>query len=101
MFVYEWFALFYLLRRVGVLLTCTVEDFERQMNDKEWFSHVNSKCSANEINTYSFLLDKAPDAWSIKFKPGGTNKASKKAIGNLYKKYTELEDTIDEIYVME
>lgn len=98
MHVYEWFALYYLLRRIGLLLTCTVEDFERQMNNKEWFGHVKSKCSANEINTYRFLLDKAPDAWSIKFKPGGTNKASKKAINNILRKYYELEETIDEIY---
>lgn len=101
MFVYEWFALYYLFRRVGLLLTCTVEDFERQMNDKEWFGHVTKKCSANEINTYSFLLKRVPDVWSIKFKPEGTNKATQKAIGNIYLKYSELEDTIDEIYVKE
>ena len=101
MHVYEWFALYYLLRRIGLLSTCTVEDFERQMNDMEWFGHVKKKCSANEINTYRFLLDKAPDAWGINFKPGGTNKASKKAIDNIYLKYSEIEDTIEEIYVKE
>ena len=101
MFIYEWYALYYILRRVGVITTCTIEDFEKQMNDKEWFAHVEKKCSANEINTYSFLTDKSPDDWDIKYKPEGTNKASKKAIGNIYRKYSDLEDTIDEIYAKE
>ena len=101
MFVYEWFALYYILKRNGILLNCTTEDFVKQMNDKEWFAHVEKKCSANEINTYGFLSDKFPDVWSIKFKPQGTNKASKKAISNIYRKYSDLEDTIDEIYAKE
>ena len=101
MFIYEWYALHYFLRRKDLLLNCTVEDFEKQMNDDEWFGHVEKKCKANEINTYSFLNDKAPDAWNIKDKPEGTNKATNKAISNIYKKYSELEDTIDEIYVEE
>lgn len=101
MHVYEWFALFFLLRREDLLQTSNVEEFERQMNKKEWFGHVKKKCSANEINTYRFLLDKAPDAWNINLKPEGTNRASKYSIDNIYSKYSELEDTIDEIYAKE
>lgn len=101
MFIYEWYALHFFLRRNDLLLSCTIEDFEKQMNDDEWFGHVEKKCKANEINTYSFLNDKAPDVWDIRYKPEGTNKATKRAIGNLYKKYSNLEDTIDEIYAEE
>lgn len=100
MFVYEWYSLFYLLRREGLLLNCTIEDFERQMNDKEWFGHIKKKCSANEINTYSFLNKKSPDVWDIKFKPKG-NRASKNSINNISRKYSDLEDTIDEIFIKE
>lgn len=101
MFVYEWYALYYILKRVGVIATCTIEDFEKQMNDEEWFAGVDKKCSANEINTYGFLTKRSPDDWDIKYKPQGTNKATKKAIRNIYDKYSELEDTIDEIYIKE
>lgn len=98
MFVYEWYALYYILRKVGVLTNCTTEDFVKQMNDEEWFANVDKKCSANEINTYGFLTDKSPDIWDVKFKPTG-NRASKNSIDNIYRKYSDLEDTIDEIYV--
>lgn len=101
MFVYEWYALYYILKRVGVIATCTIEDFEKQMNDEEWFAGVDKKCSANEINTYGFLTKRSPDNWDIKYKPQGTNKATKKAIRNIYDKYSELVDTIDEIYIKE
>lgn len=101
MFVYEWYALYYIFRRVGIITSCTIEDFEKQMNDDEWFAHVDKKCSANEINTYGFLTDKSPDDWDIKYKPQGTNKASKKAVDNIYRKYSDLEDSIDEIYAKE
>lgn len=101
MFVYEWYALHYFLRREDLLLSSTIEDFEKQMNDDEWFGYVEKKCKANEINTYSFLNNKAPDVWDIKDKPKGTNKATKKAINNIFKKYSELEDTMDEIYTKE
>ena len=101
MFIYEWYALHFFLRRNDLLLSCTIEDFEKQMNDDEWFGHVEKKCKANEINTYSFLNDKAPDVWDIRYKPEGTNKATNRAIGNLYKTYSNLEDTIDEIYAEE
>lgn len=100
-FLYEWFSLYYILRKVGVLMNCKVEEFKRQMNDKEWFGYVDKNCSSNEINTYSFLINKSPDEWNIKYKPRGTNKASKKAINNIYRKYSDLEDTIDEIYTKE
>ena len=100
MHVYDWYALYYILNRKGLLLSCTVEDFVRQMNHKEWFAHVEIKCSANEINTYRFLKDKSPDSWSDRFKPTG-NRASKKSVENLYRKYSDLEDTIDEIYAIE
>lgn len=98
MFVYEWYALYYILRKVGVLTNCTTEDFVKQMNDEEWFANVDKKCSANEINTYGFLTDKSPDIWNVKFKPTG-NRASKNSIDNIYRKYSDLNDTIDEIYV--
>ena len=75
--------------------------FEKQMNDEEWFAGVDKKCSANEINTYGFLTKRSPDNWEIKYKPQGTNKATKKAIRNIYDKYSELVDTIDEIYIKE
>ena len=101
MFVYEWYALHYFLRREDLLLSSTIEDFEKQMNDDEWFGYVEKKCKANEINTYSFLNNKAPDVWDIKDKPKGTNKATKKAINNIFKKYSELEVTMDEIYTKE
>lgn len=101
MYVYEWYALYYILKRVGVIATCTIEDFEKQMNDEEWFAGVDKKCSANEINTYGFLTKRSPDDWDIKYKPQGTNKATKKAIRNIYDKYSDLEDTIDEIYIKE
>ncbi len=97
MFVYEWYALYYILRKVGVLTNCTTEDFVKQMNDEEWFANVDKKCSANEINTYGFLTDKSPDIWDVKYKPTG-NRASKNSIDNIYRKYLDLEDTIDEIY---
>lgn len=100
MFVYEWYALFYILRKFGVLTNCTTEDFVEQMNDEEWFANVNKKCSANEINTYSFLSDKSSDVWNVRFKPTG-NRASKKSIDNLIRKYSDLENTIDEIYIKE
>lgn len=100
MFVYDWFALFYILKRTGVITTCTVEDFTKQMNDDEWFANAKKKCKANEINTYRFLLEKSPDVWDVKFKDLG-NRATKKSIDNLSRKYSELEDTIDEIYVKE
>ena len=100
MYIYEWYALFYILRRVGVLTNCTTEDFVKQMNDKEWFADAEKKCSANEINTYSFLNDKSPDVWNVRFKPTG-NRASKKSIDNLIRKYSDLENTIDEIYIKE
>lgn len=100
MHVYDWFALYYILYRNGLLLPCTVEDFVRQMNHNEWFAHVETKCSANEINTYRFLKDKSPDNWSNRFKPTGS-RATKKSVENLYRKYSDLEDTIDEIYVIE
>ncbi|WP_294744044.1 hypothetical protein [uncultured Prevotella sp.] len=100
MFIYEWYALYYILRKVGVLTNCTTEDFVKQMNDEEWFANVDKKCSANEINTYGFLTDKSPDIWDVKFKPTG-NRASKNSIDNIYRKYSDLEDTIDEIYKKE
>jgi hypothetical protein len=100
MFVYEWYALYYILKRVGVITTCTIEEFEKQMNDEEWFPNVEKKCSANEINNYGFLTEKSPDIWDVKFKPTG-NRASKKSIENLSRKYLELEDTLDEIYIKE
>lgn len=100
MFVYEWFALFYILRKVGVLTNCTTEDFVKQMNDEEWFADVEKKCSANEINTYGFLTDKSPDIWDVRYKPTG-NRASKNSVDNIYRKYSDLEDTIDEIYKKE
>ena len=99
-FVYEWFALFYLLRRKNLLQNCTTEDFERQMNESEWFAHVEKKCSANEINTYSFLNTIAPDAWGTVQRPTG-NRATNKSIQNVFRKYAGLENTIDEIYVKE
>lgn len=99
-FVYEWYALYYILRRVGVLTNCTTEDFVKQMNDEEWFAYIEKKCSANEINTYSFLNEKSPDVWDVMYKPTG-NRASNKSVDNLKRKYTELEDNIDEIYVRE
>ena len=98
MFVYEWYALYYILKRVGVLTNCTTKDFVKQMNDKEWFANVKYKCSANEINTYHFLTDKSPDDWDVKYKPQG-NRASDNSIDNLIRKYSDLEDTIDEIYI--
>ena len=100
MFVYEWYALYYILRRVGVITTCTVEDFERQMNGEEWFGHVKKKCSANEINSYHYLDKIGPDVWHKKEIPGGSN-STPKAVDNLFTKYSNLEDTIDEIYVKE
>ncbi len=100
MFVYEWYALYYILRKVGVLTNCTTEDFMKQMNDEEWFANVDKKCSANEINTYGFLTDKSPDIWDVRYKPTG-NRASKNSIDNIYRKYSDLEDTIDEIYKKE
>ena len=100
MFIYEWYALFYILRRVGVLRNCTTEDFVKQMNDVEWFPDVKYKCRANEINTYSFLNAKSPESWDVKCKPTG-NRASKNSIDNLIRKYSDLEDTIDEIYIKE
>lgn len=100
MFVYEWYSLYYILKRNGIISNCTIEDFEKQMTDEEWFSDVEKKCSANEINNYGFLTEKSPDIWDVKFKPTG-NRASKKSIENLSRKYSELEDTIDEIYIRE
>ena len=100
MFVYEWYALYHLFQRYGILLSCTTEDFERQMNDKEWFAHVDKKCSANEINAYGFLSDKSPDIWDVRFKPRG-NRASKNSVEKIFIKYSDLEDSIDEIYVKE
>jgi hypothetical protein len=100
MFVYEWYALYHLLKRYGIITSCTTKDFERQMNDKEWFADVEKKCSANEINTYGFLTDKSPEVWNVRFKPTG-NRASKNSVENLYRKYSNLEDTIDEIYLKE
>ena len=85
MFVYEWYVLFYILRKYGVITTCTIEDFEKQMNDDEWFANAEKRCSANEINTYQFLTKKSPDKWNVNYKPTG-NRASKKSIENLYKK---------------
>ena len=98
MFVYEWYALFYILKRIGVIITCTIEDFTKQMNDEEWFAHVEKKCKANEINNYTFLDNKSPETWSIKFSPKG-NRATKKSIDKLLSKYSELEDCIDEIFI--
>ena len=101
MFVYEWYALYYILRREGVISTCSVEEFASQMNDEEWFAGVKTKCIANEINTYNtFLKDKSPDSWNVMYKPTG-NRASKKSIDNLIRKYSNLENTIDEIYIKE
>lgn len=100
MHVYDWYALYYILDKNGLLLPCTVEDFVRQMNHDEWFAHVETKCSANEINTYRFLKDKSPNNWSDRFKPTGS-RASKNSVANLYRKYSDLEETIDEIYVIE
>lgn len=98
-FVYEWYALYHLLLRKGILSGCTVELFVRQMNHREWFAHAAKKCSANEINTYSFLNDKSAEAWDLRYKPAGTNKASLKAIRNLYLTYSDLADAVSEIYV--
>ena len=101
MFVYEWYALYYSLRKFGVLTNCTTEDFVEQMNDEEWFANVNKKCSANEINTYNtFLTERSPESWDVKCKPEG-NRASKNSIDNLIRKYSDLENTIDEIYIKE
>ena len=101
MFVYEWYALYYILRKFGVLKNCTTEDFVEQMNDEEWFANVNKKCSANEINTYNtFLTERSPESWDVKCKPEG-NRASKNSIDNLIRKYSDLENTIDEIYIKE
>lgn len=101
MYIYEWYALFYILRRVGVLTNCTTEDFVEQMNDEAWFANVKKKCSANEINTYNtFLTERSPESWDVKYKPEG-NRASKNSINNLIRKYSDLEDTIDEIYIKE
>ena len=101
MFVYEWYALYYILRKFGVLTNCTTEDFVEQMNDEEWFANVNKKCSANEINTYNtFLTERSPESWDVKCKPEG-NRASKNSIDNLIRKYSDLENTIDEIYIKE
>lgn len=101
MHIYEWYALFYILRRVGVLKKCTTEAFVEQMNDEEWFANVKNKCSANEINTYNtFLTERSPESWDVKYKPEG-NRASKNSIDNLIRKYSDLEDTIDEIYIKE
>lgn len=100
MHVYDWYALYYILDKNGLLLPCTVEDFERQMKHKEWFAHVDKKCSANEINTYGYLNMKSPDVWSVNFRPAG-NRSSKKSVENLYRKVSDLENTIDEIYIKE
>lgn len=101
MFVYEWYALYYILRKFGVLTNCTTEDFVEQMNDEEWFANVNKKCTANEINTYNtFLTERSPESWDVKYKPEG-NRASKNSIDNLIRKYSDLENTIDEIYIKE
>ena len=101
MFVYEWYALYYILRREGVISTCTVKEFASQMNDEEWFAGAKTKCIANEINTYNtFLTERSPESWDVKYKPEG-NRASNNAINNLIRKYSDLEDTIDEIYIKE
>lgn len=100
MFVYEWYALFYFLKKYGIVGTCTTEDFVNQINDNEWFPDVKKKCSANEINTYNFLNDKSPDIWDKNLIPGGS-RAKKKSIENIHRKYIDLEDNIDEIYVKE
>ena len=97
MFVYEWYALYHILKRNGILTNCTTEDFVTQMNDVEWFGRVNKRCKANEINTYHFLDEIAPDVWEKEAIPVG-NRASQKSVDNLYRKYSELEDTLDEIY---
>ena len=49
-FVYEWYALYDILCHEGII-SCTVEDFCKQMNHREWFGHVSKNCTANEINT--------------------------------------------------
>jgi len=100
MFVYEWYALFHFCKRINIVGTCTTEDFVSQMNDKEWFPDVKKKCTANEINTYNFLNDKSPDIWDKNLIPGGS-RAKKKSIENIHRKYIDLEDNIDEIYVKE
>ncbi len=100
MHVYDWYALYFIFRRNDLLLPCSVEDFERQMKHKEWFAHVDKKCSANEINTYGYLNMKSPDVWSVNFRPAG-NRSSKKSVENLYRKVSDLENTIDEIYIKE
>ena len=100
MFVYEWYALYTLFKRNDLLLSCTIEEFEKQMNDVEWFGHVTKKCSANEINIYTYLDKKAPDVWD-KIERKYKSRATNKSVGNIYKKYTELYDTLEEIYINE
>ncbi len=93
---YQWAALRYFLIHHDLLKASSVEDFVSLMNRKEWFSHVEKTCEANEINTYNFLMGNRASQWMECPIPEGS-RATQKSIRNIYTAYNNLELFKDEL----
>ena len=98
---YEWYALYYVLKKNGILKVRLAEDFAKQMNHEEWFPNVNKKCSAKAIKDYEFLEEAEPGQWvvNIRKKPG--TGVSKKSLDTILQRYDYLTDCLDEIFMEE
>ena len=95
-FKYEWYALRRFLEKYNLLRKCDNEQFEEQMNNKEWFGSLKKRCEANEMNYYNFLNSVHPDKW-VETEIQLGSRATKRSVSNVYKTYSNLELYKDQI----
>lgn len=98
---YEWYALYYVLKKNGILKVRLAEDFAKQMNNEEWFPNVNKKCSAKAIKDLEFLKKAESGQWVVDIRKKSGTRVSKKTINTIFQRYDYLTDCLDEIFIDE
>lgn len=95
---YEWYALYYILKKNGILKVRLAEDFAKQMTNEEWFPNVDMKCIVKAIKDYVFLEEAKPGNWVVNIRKKSGAKTSKKSLDTILQRYDYLNDCLDEIF---
>jgi hypothetical protein len=98
---YEWYALYYVFKKNGILKVRLAEDFAKQMNHEEWFPNVDMKCIVKAIKDYEFLEEAEPGHWVVNIRKTTGAKTSKKSFDTILQRYEYLTDCLDEIFAEE
>lgn len=98
---YEWYALYYVFKKNGILKVRLAEDFAKQMNHEEWFPNVDMRCIVKAIKDYGFLEEAEPGQWVVNIRKTTGAKTSKKSFDTILQRYEYLTDCLDEIFAEE